>query len=217
MDNQQKQAILGLMGVDVYQRRQTLPEQLPAQGAGSPGLDELAADVAGCRLCSLCESRTQTVFGAGNPQARVMFVGEAPGRDEDEQGQPFVGRAGQLLTLMLAALNWKREDVYIANILKCRPPGNRNPTAGEMASCEPYLVRQIELIQPQLLVAMGRFAAQGLLASTASIASLRGQQHVYEKGKIPLVVTYHPAYLLRSPADKAKAWQDLLFINSLLG
>jgi DNA polymerase len=145
-----------------------------------------------------------------------MFVGEAPGADEDAQGQPFVGRAGQLLTLMLAAAGWSRNEVYIANILKCRPPNNRNPQAGEIIQCEPNLIRQIELIQPQLIVALGRIAAHNLLSTTESISRLRGQQHFYTKGNIPLVVTYHPAYLLRNPIDKSKSWQDLLFIKSIL-
>ena len=220
MDTNQKQALLGKMGVDVYKLRNAdredesqnyyiEPEQVPE-------LSALQQQVAACQNCHLHQSRTQTVFGVGNPNAKVMFVGEAPGRDEDLQGEPFVGRAGQLLSLMLMALGWKREDVYIANILKCRPPNNRNPEAAEIVQCEPYLIQQIELIQPQLLVALGRIAAQNLLATNTSISRLRGQKHLYEKGKIPLVVTYHPAYLLRNPIDKAKSWQDLLFIRSLL-
>jgi DNA polymerase len=172
--------------------------------------DALAQRVAHCRLCKLCEKRTQTVFGAGNPNAAWMLVGEAPGENEDRQGQPFVGQAGKLLDSMLGALQMGREqDVYIANVLKCRPPGNRNPDPEEVLRCEPYLQRQVALVQPKLILAMGRFAAQSLLKTTASIASLRGRLHEYEG--VPVVVTYHPAYLLRNLPDKAKAWSDLCF------
>ncbi len=174
----------------------------------------LRAAVAGCRACSLCESRTQTVFGVGHEQAHWMVVGEAPGEQEDRQGEPFVGAAGQLLDRMLAALQLSRaaagaaaHSVYIANTLKCRPPRNRNPGAEEMAQCEPFLVRQIELLKPRLILAMGRFAVQALLRSDEPIGRLRGRVHRYQG--VPLVVTYHPAYLLRSPLDKAKAWEDL--------
>ena len=205
------------MGVDVYKLRPAIlsrSDQSPASEI--TGLDDLAQAVAKCKLCDLHQSRTHTVFGSGNPQAQVMFVGEAPGADEDAQGQPFVGRAGQLLTLMLAAAGWRRDDVYIANILKCRPPGNRDPQADEIAQCEPNLIKQITLIQPQLIVALGRIAAHNLLSTTTSISRLRGEKHFYKKGNIPLVVTYHPAYLLRNPIDKSKSWQDLLFIKSIL-
>jgi len=174
----------------------------------------LRVAVAGCRACSLCESRTQTVFGVGHEQAHWMVVGEAPGEQEDRQGEPFVGAAGQLLDRMLAALQLSRaaagaaaHSVYIANTLKCRPPRNRNPGAEEMAQCEPFLVRQIELLKPRLILAMGRFAVQALLRSDEPIGRLRGRVHRYQG--VPLVVTYHPAYLLRSPLDKAKAWEDL--------
>ncbi len=220
MDNDSKTALLNQMGVDIYRLRnnpetqsvknQQEVEQTPA------GFLDLVTQVTACQKCNLHQTRTQTVFGVGNPDAKVMFVGEAPGRDEDLQGEPFVGRAGQLLNLMLAALGWQREDVYIANILKCRPPNNRNPEVAEIVQCEPYLIKQIELVQPQLLVALGRIAAQNLLATNTSISRLRGQKHLYEKGGIPLIVTYHPAYLLRNPIDKAKSWQDLLFIRSNL-
>ena len=223
MDSLQKQALLQLMDVDVYKLRSTSNlsmenvEQIEVgRSTDELGFPELAETVAGCQRCHLHQSRTNTVFGVGNPQAKVMFVGEAPGRDEDVQGEPFVGRAGQLLNLMLAALGWKREDIYIANILKCRPPNNRNPEVAEIAECEPYLIQQIEMIKPQLLVALGRIAAQNLLVTNTSISRLREQKHLYEKGNIPLIVTYHPAYLLRSPIDKSKAWQDLLFIRSSL-
>ena len=178
--------------------------------------DPLKAAVAQCTACPLHEKRTNTVFGVGDEQADWMFVGEGPGAEEDAKGEPFVGQAGRLLDNMLAAAGMKRGDnVYIANVVKCRPPGNRNPEAGEMHRCEPYLTRQIMLIQPRLIVAMGRVAASHLLDTTASIASLRGRVHAYQG--TPLIVTYHPAYLLRSLPDKAKAWVDLCFARDTMG
>jgi uracil-DNA glycosylase family 4 len=171
---------------------------------------ELKAAVAGCTACGLRKSCTQTVFGVGDEQADWLLVGEAPGAEEDARGEPFVGQAGRLLDSMLASIGLKRgEDVYIANVLKCRPPGNRNPEPLEVAQCAPHLVRQVELIRPRLILAMGRFACQTLLDTDASIASLRGRLHRYQG--VPLIVTYHPAYLLRSLPDKAKAWEDLCF------
>jgi uracil-DNA glycosylase family 4 len=176
---------------------------------------ELKQAVASCTACGLHATRTQTVFGVGDERAEWLLVGEAPGAEEDRLGEPFVGQAGKLLDNMLAALGLRRgENVYIANVLKCRPPGNRNPEPEEVARCTPYLLRQIALIQPKLIVAMGRFAAQTLLASDASIASLRGRVHRY--AGVPLVVTYHPAYLLRTLPDKAKAWSDLVFARRLM-
>lgn len=172
--------------------------------------DALDASVAACTACGLCKSRTNTVFGVGDRQAQWMLVGEAPGAEEDARGEPFVGQAGRLLDNMLAAIDLKRgANVYIANVLKCRPPNNRNPEPNEVAQCSPYLIRQIALIRPRLIVAMGRFAAQTLLNSDASISSMRGKVFRYQG--VPTVVTYHPAYLLRSLPDKAKAWEDLLF------
>lgn len=169
----------------------------------------LEQSVAGCTACDLASSRTQTVFGRGNPHARWLLVGEAPGEQEDRQGLPFVGPAGQLLDAMLRSLGLNpATDVYIANVLKCRPPKNRNPQGDEIAACQPYLRQQIALQQPAVIVALGRFAAQTLLDSEASIGSLRGRVHQY--AGVPLVVSYHPAYLLRSLPEKAKAWQDLL-------
>ncbi len=172
--------------------------------------------VAGCTACVLCKTRKQTVFGVGNRRAHWMIVGEAPGAEEDAKGEPFVGQAGRLLDNMLAAVGMSRtgEDghaVYIANVLKCRPPGNRNPEPGEVDSCEPYLLRQVALIEPRLILVMGRFAAQSLLGTDATIASLRGRVHSIEveMRMIPVIVTYHPAYLLRNLADKAKSWADL--------
>jgi DNA polymerase len=170
----------------------------------------LRAAVAQCQACTLARTRTQTVLGVGDERAEWMLVGEAPGAEEDARGEPFVGQAGRLLDNMLAAIGLTRgSNVYIANVLKCRPPGNRNPEASEVARCSPYLVRQIELIKPRLIMAMGRFAAQTLLGSDAAIARMRGKLHRYQG--VPLVVTYHPAYLLRSLPDKAKAWEDLCF------
>jgi len=169
--------------------------------------------VAGCRACRLCEGRTQTVFGVGNEHAHCMIVGEAPGENEDRQGEPFVGAAGQLLDRMLQAIGLTRasadaaQQVFIANTLKCRPPRNRNPEPDELALCSAFLRRQIDLVQPRLLMAMGRFAVQSLLDSSEPIGRLRGRVHRF--GERPVVVTYHPAYLLRNPADKARAWADL--------
>lgn len=170
----------------------------------------LKAAVHDCTACGLRAGCTQTVFGVGDEQARWLLVGEAPGQEEDRQGEPFVGQAGKLLDGMLASIQLKRgENVYIANVLKCRPPGNRNPAPDEVAKCSPHLRRQVALLQPKLILAMGRFAVQTLLGTDASIASLRGKLHRY--AGVPLIVTYHPAYLLRMLPDKAKAWQDLLF------
>jgi uracil-DNA glycosylase len=178
-------------------------------------LDALADDVAQCRACGLCATRKRTVPGVGAADAAWMFVGEAPGADEDAQGEPFVGAAGRLLDNMLAALGLTREHgVFIANVLKCRPPGNRMPAPLEVDACRPYLDRQIELVGPGLIVALGRSAACTLLDVDAPVASLRNRVHRY-RGR-PLVVTYHPAYLLRTPADKAKAWEDLLFARRTL-
>src|SRR6188474_616604 len=198
--------------------------------SGSPDITrktELLATVRervqGCTKCShLACSRTQTVFGVGNPDADLMFIGEAPGADEDQQGEPFVGRAGQLLTRILKAMNFAREDVYIANILKCRPDmpagsfGNRPPTPKEMQTCRPYLVEQIEIIQPSVLVALGAVAVEGLLGTRAAMRELRGRWHTYNS--IPLMITYHPAYLLRNqaPSEKRKVWEDMLQVMERL-
>ncbi|MCC6303522.1 MAG: uracil-DNA glycosylase [Gammaproteobacteria bacterium] len=171
--------------------------------------DALQARVKGCTLCGLEKTRTQTVFGVGNRSAAWMVVGEAPGADEDRQGEPFVGRAGQLLNEMLWALGLERAEVYIANVLKCRPPGNRDPSPNEVACCEPYLKRQVALIKPKIILAVGRIAAQNLLKTDTRIGALRGRVHRYADTGIPLVVTYHPAYLLRSPLEKRKSWDDL--------
>ena len=179
------------------------------------GWDELAATVAACRQCRLCEARKQAVLGVGDGRADWLFVGEGPGAEEDERGEPFVGQAGQLLDNMLASIDLQRgRDVYIANAVKCRPPENRTPDNDELAACRPYLAQQIALIQPKLIVAMGRPAAQTLLHTELKIGAARGKLHDYEG--IPVIVTYHPAYLLRSPLDKAKAWEDLCFMRSTM-
>lgn len=171
-------------------------------------LAELAAEVAGCVQCGLCKTRTQTVFGVGNPEAEVVFVGEAPGADEDRTGIPFVGKAGQLLTdIIEKGMKVPRDSVYICNVLKCRPPGNRDPNAEEVFFCEPYLKQQLAIIRPKVIVALGRIAGQTLLKSTSTTGKLRGVWHRYEG--IPLRVTYHPSYLLRQPEEKRKTWDDI--------
>ncbi|TAN46380.1 MAG: uracil-DNA glycosylase [Methylococcaceae bacterium] len=175
--------------------------------AAAADWDGLARQVAACTACSLHQIRTQTVFGVGNRQADWLVIGEAPGEQEDLKGEPFVGRAGQLLNEMLRAVGHPRDVVYIANVLKCRPPGNRDPKPEEAAACEPYLRRQVALLQPSIILAVGRIAAQNLLKTDAPLSKLRGRVHRY--GDIPLVVVYHPAYLLRSPGEKRKAWDDL--------
>jgi DNA polymerase len=226
MGDPRKLAYLDALGVEAYVPRefrragQPATERVPAVDAppaAESGLDweTLRNRVSACTRCELHATRTQTVFGVGNPNARWMFIGEAPGAEEDRQGEPFVGRAGQLLTSMLKALGFRREDVYIANVLKCRPPGNRDPKPDEARSCRGYLERQIELVSPLLIVAVGRIAAQNLLATDSSLARLRGQVHALGEPRWPLVVTYHPAYLLRSPAEKRKAWQDLVFARQV--
>jgi len=175
------------------------------------GLDweGLRARVAACTACELHRTRTQTVFGVGNPSARLMVIGEAPGADEDRQGEPFVGRAGRLLDAMLQAIGLPRGEVYIANVLKCRPPGNRNPSLEEAACCEGFLRRQIALIAPTLILSVGGIAARNLLGTDTPVGRLRGVVHAYGEERVPVLVTYHPAYLLRQPEEKAKAWQDL--------
>ena len=178
--------------------------------------DTLRSQVSGCTRCELSQTRTQTVFGVGNRRAELMVIGEAPGADEDRQGEPFVGRAGQLLNSMLRAIGHSRETLYIANVLKCRPPGNREPKPGEVSCCLPYLTQQVDMIQPRLLVAVGRVAGQNLLGTDTPLARLRGQVHRFGARAIPLIVTYHPAYLLRSPTEKRKSWVDLKFIRAEL-
>jgi DNA polymerase len=178
--------------------------------------EALRVQVSGCTRCELCATRTQTVFGVGNRRAELLVIGEAPGADEDRQGEPFVGRAGQLLNSMLRAMGNPRDTVYIANMLKCRPPGNRDPKPAEVASCLPYLQQQVDMIQPRLMLAVGRIAAQNLLATDTPIGRLRGHVHRFGTRGTPLIVTYHPAYLLRSPSEKRKAWGDLKFVRAEL-
>lgn len=213
---------LDAMGIPVWKLRsqpvlaaEPAAEALPSpsgrrwpDGPDEENWDSLATEVSACSRCELHCTRTQTVFGVGNRRATWMVIGEAPGEQEDLQGEPFVGRAGQLLNEMLRAIGLKREEVYIANILKCRPPRNRDPKPEEAEACESYLKRQVALIRPRIILAAGRIAAQNLLKTTEAIGRLRGRVHEYEG--IPLVITYHPAYLLRAPLEKRKAWQDLL-------
>jgi DNA polymerase len=171
----------------------------------------LEVAVKACTLCDLHRTRTQAVFGVGDKQAQWMIIGEAPGADEDTQGEPFVGRAGQLLNSMLKAIGLQREQVFIANVMKCRPPQNRDPTPAEAACCKPYLHRQIDLVNPKLILCLGRIAAHNLLETDTPIGKLRGQVHRLGSSQRPVVVTYHPAYLLRSPGEKRRAWEDLVF------
>jgi DNA polymerase len=204
----------GLGGDPAWRRRPGVPppEQAPTAQAS---LDLIRADLGDCTRCKLhALGRRQIVFGAGDPHARLMFIGEAPGRDEDIQGIPFVGRAGQLLTKMIEAMGFTREQVYIANLIKCRPPENRNPEPDEIASCEPFLLRQVERINPVVIVALGKFAAQTLLQTGEPISRIRGR--VYQYRGAHLVATFHPAYLLRSPDQKKEAWQDLKLAMGLL-
>lgn len=230
-ENRTKLQYLDAMGIQVWRRRHLPVETATLEGQSDPVARDtapsaetavdvasmdwqaLATVVSGCQHCGLHATRTQTVFGVGNRQARWVFVGEAPGADEDRQGEPFVGRAGQLLNAMLFALGLAREDVYIANVLKCRPPENRDPRPEEVEQCEPYLIRQIELIQPAIIVALGRHAVHSLLKTDKALGKLRGTRHDYHG--IPLIATYHPAYLLRSPGEKARAWEDLKLAQSI--
>lgn len=187
----------------------------PAEPSPEQQWEPLRAEVLACTKCALHATRTQGVFGVGNRRADWLVIGEAPGAEEDRQGEPFVGRAGQLLNAMLRAIGLERESVFIANVLKCRPPNNRDPKPDEVAACMPYLMRQIALLRPRLILAVGRIAAQNLLATDVSLARLRGQVHTFGELNTPLIVTYHPAYLLRTPADKRKAWEDLKFARTV--
>ena len=190
-----------------------------AEAVKNATLDELREQVVACTACGLCQGRRLAVFGQGATPTRWLVVGEAPGEQEDRQGHPFVGRSGQLLDAMLAAVGMSRDtDVFITNVIKCRPPGNRNPKPEEIASCSPYLMRQIALLKPERILVLGRFAAQTLLGTDATIGSLRGRVHQLktDDGEIPLIVSYHPAYLLRSPSEKARAWQDLKLASQMV-
>jgi uracil-DNA glycosylase len=223
MNGARRSAYLDALGIDVYVPRDIacVPEPPPVERPSemhAPG-DEVIAGlgwemleeaVSRCTRCPLHETRTRSVFGVGNRNARWMVIGEAPGAEEDRRGEPFVGRAGQLLNEMLRAVGYSREDVFITNVLKCRPPGNRDPKPDEAASCRGYLERQIELVSPTLIVAVGRVAAQNLLATSETLGRLRGRLHSLGPRGLPVLVTYHPAYLLRSPGEKRKSWADLL-------
>lgn len=221
MDNDLRLQYLEAMGIDVWLPRTSAhSEQLlfsevgddsaePETAALADNWDVLQAEIANCTKCALCTTRTQTVFGSGNKQADWMLVGEAPGQHEDERGLPFVGNAGLLLTEMLRAIGLTREEVFITNILKCRPPNNRDPRPDEAESCNDYLQRQQKLIKPKIILAIGRIAAQTLLKTDEPLARLRGKVHTFNN--TPVVVVYHPAYLLRSLSEKRKAWQDLIY------
>jgi uracil-DNA glycosylase len=220
-----RQEYLSALGLTQWRLRSApliapLPVELPApdgEGGRERGLDwqALRAKVAACTRCTLSATRTQTVFGVGSMSAQWLIVGEAPGAEEDRQGEPFVGRAGQLLNSMLRAIGLAREQVYIANVLKCRPPGNRDPNPAEATECLPYLDQQIALLKPKIMLAVGRIAAQNLLRTDKTLGSLRQQVHSFGVSKVPMVVTYHPAYLLRTPGDKRKAWEDLKFAREV--
>jgi len=208
---QQRRAYLEALGIDVWVPRDHVdpPGEVDEPVAAPDGLDwnTLRTTIAACTRCTLHESRTQTVFGVGDPNADWMIIGEAPGAEEDRRGEPFVGRAGKLLDEMLQAVGQGRDRVFIANILKCRPPNNRDPEPAESAECRGYLERQIELVQPKIILAVGRIAAHLLLETDTPVGRLRGTTHFLDK--TPLIVTYHPAYLLRSPSQKRKSWDDL--------
>ena len=220
---QQRRAYLEALGIDVWVARDSEepvrgpsgPKPSAAEAAPAGNWDELRECVAGCTRCELSRSRTNTVFGVGSPDADWMIIGEAPGAEEDRQGEPFVGRAGKLLDQMLFAIGQSRESVFIANILKCRPPNNRDPRPEEAAACRAYLQQQIDLVRPRIILAVGRIAAQNLLGTDDPVGRMRGRPH--DLDGIPLVVTYHPAYLLRSPSQKRKAWEDLLLAQRAAG
>ena len=239
MYEQRRISYLKAMGITQWQRREITAQPVESEGShiapsqataslpaatapvyevAAPDWPALRERVRDCRACELRAGCTQTVFGVGDTSAELLVIGEAPGADEDRQGEPFVGRAGQLLNAMLRAMGYRREAVFIANIVKCRPPNNRDPKADEALQCEPYLLRQIALIKPRVILAVGRVAAQNLLKTEITVGKLRGRLHAFGEQGIPLVVTYHPAYLLRSPEQKGKAWQDLqLALSQLRG
>jgi DNA polymerase len=227
MNSELRQEYLAALGLTSWRLRDpnapqsgSVPDAAAVPGASSKregGFDwqQLRARVAACTRCGLSSTRTQTVFGVGNPHADWLIVGEAPGAEEDRKGEPFVGRAGQLLNSMLRAIGLTREQVYIANVLKCRPPGNRDPAPNEALECLPYLERQIALLQPKIMLAVGRIAAQNLLHTEKTLGSLRQQVHRFGVSQVPLIVTYHPGYLLRTPTDKRKTWEDLKFARDV--
>jgi uracil-DNA glycosylase family 4 len=220
MDYTQQQ-FLTAMGIQAWELKgselKSAPPAAMVESEQPPEWEALQRSVATCTACGLDNTRTQTVFGVGNRQAELMVIGEAPGFNEDLQGEPFVGRAGQLLTAMLNAIGMERETVYIANILKCRPPNNRDPQVEEVNLCTPFLEKQIALIRPKLLLAVGRIAAHYLLNTKTPLGKLRGNIYKYGALQTPLIVSYHPAYLLRNPVDKKKAFEDLQLVVGTLG
>lgn len=209
---------LNAMGIVQWEERTAKPMESPSMAPFSPApsWETLEQTVSQCEKCALCKTRKNTVFGHGSHKATLMLIGEAPGANEDAQGKPFVGRAGQLLTEMLRSIGFSREQVYICNVLKCRPPLNRDPTAEEVIACTEYLKDQIKLLNPKLLLALGRVAAHHLLGLQSPLSQLRGQRFAYGEAETPLLVTYHPAYLLRNPKDKGKSYQDLLLAKRFL-
>ncbi|CAM4456547.1 MAG: hypothetical protein LEGION0398_MBIBDBAK_00803 [Legionellaceae bacterium] len=224
MIDEQKKYFLEQMGIELWQYRKAVDTidkpKLPL--IETPLLDsndawnKLENDVKACTRCELYKTRKNSVLGSGNQQAKLMIIGEAPGASEDQQGLPFVGRAGQLLTAMLQAIGIKREDIYITNILKSRPPNNRDPRVDEVTACTPFLLQQLELVSPKLILALGRISAHFLLKTDTSLGNLRGRFFEYEYKKTPLLATYHPAYLLRRPQDKRNAYSDLLLVAKKL-
>ena len=206
LEEEKSLGLEGWPGQSSTLKKEVLPRP-PARPASSMTLEAIREEMGDCRRCKLHSTRTQIVFGTGNPQARLVFVGEGLGRDEDLQGQPFVGLAGQLLTKIIQAISLSRQEVYIANIIKCRPPGNRNPEPDEIGACEPFLIKQLEVIRPKLICALGTFAAQTLLKTEEKISLLRGRFHRYQG--ILLMPTYHPAFLLRNPGHKREVWEDM--------
>ena len=217
MNPQRRHVYLDALGISSWSlRRKAAPAHAPLSAPVALEWSALRGRVAACTRCSLCATRTQTVFGVGDPGADWLIIGEAPGAEEDRLGEPFVGRAGQLLNSMLRAIGLSRTEVYIANILKCRPPGNRDPSPAEAAQCLPYLNEQIALLQPKIILVVGRIAAHNLLRTDQSLSRLRQQVHYFGKDRIPVIATYHPAYLLRELHEKRKAWEDLKFAREVL-
>jgi len=220
LNEQQRRAYLDAIGIDVWVPRGhvdpevEVPGDMPMPDADKLDWEGLRDTVSTCTGCDLHQGRTQTVFGVGNPDADWMFIGEAPGAEEDRRGEPFVGRSGQLLDQMLAAIGQSRASVFIANIIKCRPPNNRDPKPEEASACRAYLERQIEIVNPSIIIAVGKIAAQNLLGTDSPVGRLRGKRHSF--GNVPLVVTYHPAYLLRSPSQKRKSWDDFCLARSIV-
>ena len=220
LNEQQRRAYLEAIGIDVWVPRGEAEAEVevhvdaPVNTADDLDWNALRATVAVCTRCSLHQTRTQTVFGVGDPNADWMFIGEAPGAEEDRRGEPFVGRSGQLLDQMLAAIGQSRQSVFIANIIKCRPPNNRDPKPEEASACRAYLERQIEIVNPRIIIAVGKIAAQNLLGTDSPVGRMRGKRHSF--GNVPLVVTYHPAYLLRSPSQKRKSWDDLCLARDIV-